>query len=127
VSSVVLDASALIALLRKEKGAAVVARHLEGAVVSAVNYSEVLKKTVETGGTIEAASAFIDGLQLRIVPFDHGQAAVAASLFPETRNKGLSFADRACLGLALELSLPALTTEGKWEECHTGVKVVRIR
>jgi PIN domain nuclease of toxin-antitoxin system len=127
VSSVVLDASALLAVLRKEKGAAVVERHLEGAVISAVNYSEVLKKTVEAGGMIEAASAFIEGLQLTIVPFGQPQAEVAANLFPKTRNKGLSFADRACLGLALELSLTALTTEEKWEQCDTGVKVVRIR
>jgi ribonuclease VapC len=127
VSSVVLDASALLAVLRKEKGAEVVKRHLEGAVISAVNYAEVLKKTVEAGGLIDAAAAFIEGLQLAIIPFGKGHAVTAAGLFPKTRNKGLSFADRACLALALELALPALTTEQKWQQCDTGVKVIRIR
>jgi PIN domain nuclease of toxin-antitoxin system len=127
VNSVVLDASALLALLRKEKGATVVERHLDGAVLSAVNYSEVLKKTVEAGGKIEEAAARIEDLQLKIIPFGERQAATAAGLFPKTRNKGLSLADRACLALALELSLPALTTEERWEKCDTGVKVVRIR
>src|SRR5262249_4561210 len=127
VNSVVLDASALLALVRKEKGAEVVERHLEGAVVSSVNYSEVLKKTVEAGGKIEEAAVRMEGLQLKIIPFGERQAAMAAGLYPKTRNKGLSFADRVCLALALELSLPALTTEEKWEKCETGVKVVRIR
>jgi ribonuclease VapC len=127
VNSVALDASALLALLRKERGADVVARHLPGAVVSVVNYSEVLKKAVEVGGTIESAQAVLDGLQLKIIPFGERQAVIAAGLFPKTRSKGLSFADRACLALALELSRPALTTEGEWQKCDTGVKVVKIR
>jgi ribonuclease VapC len=95
--------------------------------VSAVNYSEVLKKAVEAGGAIEAAAAVLEGLQLKIIPFTERQAATAAGLFPKTRGKGLSFADRACLALALELSLPALTTEGEWQKCDTGVKVVKVR
>jgi ribonuclease VapC len=44
MSSVVLDASALLAFVRSESGADVVAKHLNNALLSAVNYSEVLKK-----------------------------------------------------------------------------------
>jgi PIN domain nuclease of toxin-antitoxin system len=45
VTSVVLDASALMALLRSEPGADQVAKSLKDSVISAVNYSEILKKT----------------------------------------------------------------------------------
>ena len=46
MTSVVLDASALMALLRSEPGADIVAKSLKDAVISAVNYSEILKKTI---------------------------------------------------------------------------------
>jgi PIN domain nuclease of toxin-antitoxin system len=45
VTTVVLDASALIALLRSEPGADQVAKSLKDAVISA----EILKKTIERG------------------------------------------------------------------------------
>jgi PIN domain nuclease of toxin-antitoxin system len=80
VTSVVLDASALLAFLRSEPGADQVASALGDAVISAVNYSEVLKKTIERGGEIEAAADFIRGLSVAIIPFDEEQAAASAAL-----------------------------------------------
>jgi len=47
VTSVVLDASAVIAVLNSEPGAEAVLGAIAGALVSAVNYSEVLKKAIE--------------------------------------------------------------------------------
>jgi ribonuclease VapC len=127
VSSVVLDASALLAVLRKERGAEVVERHLAGAALSAVNYSEVLKKAVEAGGVLDAAAAVIEGLQLDIIPFSERQAAVAAGLFAKTRDKGLSFADRACLALAIERKAVLYTADRRLAEIATGIRIVLIR
>ncbi len=45
----VLDASAILAVLHGEPGAALVARALPTAVVGAVNYPEVLAKLIEHG------------------------------------------------------------------------------
>ena len=70
MTDTVLDASALMALLRKEPGAEVVRAALAEAVISAVNYSEVLKKTVERGGSPESTTDFIQGLAIAIIPFD---------------------------------------------------------
>jgi ribonuclease VapC len=78
VTSVVLDASALIALLRSEPGAEVVRQSLDGAIISAVNYSEVLKKAVARGGLIEIAVTRIEALSISIIPFDQRQAAGCA-------------------------------------------------
>jgi ribonuclease VapC len=127
VSSVVLDASALLALLHREPGAETVERHIPGAYLSTVNYSEVLKKAIEKGGTLSAAASAVRGLRLAIVPFDELQAADAAGLYAKTREKGLSFADRACLALAIHLGATVLTADGRWSEVELPVDVLMIR
>ncbi len=113
VTKVVLDASALIALLRREPGAEVVRQRLTDAVISAVNYSEVLKKTIEIGGLPHLVQAFVQNISLRVVPFDESQAAASAALYPHTRSHGMSFADRACLALGVKEGADVLTTERK--------------
>jgi len=85
-----------MALLRSEPGADAVAKSLKDAIFSAVNYSEILKKTIERGGEGEPVAAFIRGLYILIIPFNELQAEVSASLYPETKKHGMSFADRAC-------------------------------
>jgi ribonuclease VapC len=127
VSSVVLDASALLAFLQRESGADLVERHLAGAALSAVNYSEVLKKVVENGGSVQEAAGVIQALQLEIIPFDERQAMVAAALLPKTQGKGLSFADRACLTLESDLKAALYTTDRRIAEIDAPVRVVLIR
>jgi ribonuclease VapC len=48
--SVVLDASALLALLRNEPGANIVAAAVGNAVMSTANWPEVLQKMVQLDG-----------------------------------------------------------------------------
>ena len=127
MSDVVLDASALLAFLRKERGADRVESVLSGACISAVNLSETIAKLMEYGKRLEEISFHIDRLQIVVVPFDAELARMAALLREPTRAAGLSLGDRACLALALKTGLPALTTEKAWLECAVGVKVVKIR
>jgi ribonuclease VapC len=127
VTSAVLDASALMALLRAEPGAETVARSLGGAVISAVNYSEVLKKTIERGGDSEQAAAFIRSLSVMIVPFDEAQAAASAALYPQTKQHGMSFADRACVALGIQRRAVVLTSERKMGLLNLPIKVTVIR
>jgi ribonuclease VapC len=127
MSEAVLDASALIAFLRKEKGAERVQETLASACISAVNVSETIAKLAEYGKSVEEISLHIDRLQIPVVPFDEEQARMAASLREPTRAVGLSLGDRACLALALQRGLPALTTETVWLGWDVGVKVVKIR
>jgi PIN domain nuclease of toxin-antitoxin system len=119
----VLDASALIAVLRCEPGADTVRKHLSDAVVSAVNYSEILKKTIERGGSSDLAQAFLRNLSLRIIPFDAEQAVASAALYPQTKPYGLSFADRACLSLGILHRLPVLTTEQAMGQVDVPIKI----
>jgi ribonuclease VapC len=127
VSSVVLDASAVLSLLRREPGAEYVENRLPGAAISAVNYSEVIKKAVERGGNVADARAQVEFLQLSVVPFDIDLACHAAGLWPAVREFGLSLADRCCLALAATLGRPVLTADRSWKTLKIGVTVELIR
>ena len=95
-----LDASALMAVLREEPGAAAVEAVLDHAAISAVNLSEVQAKLVERGTAAEIAWSSLIDLDLDVVDFDLSQAKVAGDLRWLTRVQGLSLGDRACLALA---------------------------
>ena len=124
----VLDASALLALLNREPGSEQVADVIaEGAVISAVNLSEVVAKLSEAGMPEEVIREVLDLLGLQVIAFDTEQAYQSGLLRPQTRSDGLSFGDRACLALAKRLDLPALTTDRAWESVKMAVTVLVVR
>jgi ribonuclease VapC len=123
----VLDASAIIALLKSEPGADFVADRLSSSIVSAVNLAEVSTKLADYGmdsAKIELAVAeFVDVCQ----SFDPSQALKVGSLRAQTRLKGLSLGDRACLALAHATSRTALTADRAWVDLDVGVAIELIR
>jgi len=123
----VLDASALLAFLRAEPGGDQVPELLERAVVSSVNWSEVVQKAVEHGVATSGMREDFAALGLEILPFDALQAERTALLRPETRHLGLSLGDRACLALALLRGWPAVTTDHSWEQLQLDVAVRALR
>ena len=127
MSDVVLDASALLAVLQRERGAEAVAGRLTGAAISAVNLSEVAGRLVEAGVPDDACREALAGLALDVVPFDEEQAFEAARLRRETRRAGLSLGDRACLALALRRGVPALTADHAWKRVRCGVEIEVVR
>jgi ribonuclease VapC len=88
---------------------------LLNAVISAVNYSEVLKKAIEFEVAIEPFMSLIQAASVDIVPFDTVLAEASAALFPHGKAQGLSFADRACLALGIQRGATVLTADGKWK------------
>jgi PIN domain nuclease of toxin-antitoxin system len=126
-SEVVLDASALLALLNSEPGSATVAAAFPGVSISAVNLSEVVAKLVERSMPAEAVRTILEDLDLDIHPFDAEAAHRAGALRTATRQLGLSFGDRACLALGRQLGRPVLTTDGVWGSLDLGVTVRAIR
>ena len=123
MASAVLDASALLVLLKGEPGTDEVAEALPGAVLSAVNLAEVVGKLVDSGMPDEALRGLLEGLSLGVAPFDQGDAYAAGLLRAPTRRAGLSLGDRACLALAKRLDLPALTTDRAWKRVRSGATV----
>lgn len=123
----VLDASALLCLLNDEIGADRVEAILDAAVISAVNFSEVVAKIVERGGTSELATAMLDPLHLEIVDFDRAQAVDAGELRAATRAAGLSFGDRACLALAATRQFTVLTADRAWRDLDVKLQIELLR
>jgi PIN domain nuclease of toxin-antitoxin system len=123
----VIDASALLAMIRGEAGAATVEAVLDGAAISAVNWSEVYHRAVEHGVDVAGLRADVEGLGVEIVPFSADDAERAAELVPVTRERGLSLADRACLALADRLGLPVVTADRSWLGLDLGVEIRAIR
>ena len=121
--TVVLDASALLALMNDEPGALIVREALYEAVISTVNLAEVVCKLVDGG--VPEAQIFNDlgEWDLSGVPLDVQQAYATGLLRAATRSFGLSLGDRACLSLALQLSSPVITTDRAWAELDLGVEV----
>ena len=124
----VLDASAILANLRGEAGADRVANAMaSGAVVGAVNLSEVVAKVVERDASREQIDAILVRFVPRTRPFDADQAASAGRMRATTRAAGLSLGDRACLALALAIDAPVLTADRAWAGLDVGVAIEVIR
>ncbi|WP_430912171.1 type II toxin-antitoxin system VapC family toxin [Methylobacterium sp. sgz302541] len=115
VADVVLDASAILAVIFEEPGAERVAGHLPGAMVSSVSVTEVMTKFSDLGMPEETVDDVVAGLQLTALSFDLDQAAQAAKVRTHTRDAVLSLGDRACLATAKIQDAPALTSDRAWK------------
>jgi ribonuclease VapC len=127
VNDLVLDASALIALLRREPGAERVADLLPLAVIGTVNLAEVVSKFARDGLPIDGLRDTIDELDLEILPFDEALAYRAGELRIATGRQGLSLGDRACLALAERLGASAVTADRAWAGLDVGVTIELVR
>lgn len=123
----VLDASALLAVLLGEPGAERVEPHLPGAVMSAVNLSEVAGKLLEKGAPLEAVKAAIAAVGLEVIAFDEEQAMAAADLRVRTRALGLSLGDRACIALGEVRGASVVTCDRVWSELESPAEIVVAR
>ncbi len=126
---VVLDASAVLALLFEEPGAEVVRAQLRTGVIGAANLAEVLAKLSDHGLPAVEAVRAVTILGLEVAPMTEAQAGRSAELRSLTRAVGLSLGDRACLALAAELGVLALTADRSWDAVAVaaGVSVQVIR
>lgn len=123
---IILDASAILALLNQEKGYELVEKHLLEALMSTVNISEVVAVLTEAGVPQREAEGLVSELIKEKVDFDEEQAYIAASFRKSTRAYGLSLGDRACLALGKVRNLPVLTADKSWQK-FTGVEVRVLR
>jgi ribonuclease VapC len=126
--TVVLDASAVLALLLSEAGATKVAAVLTGSQMSAVNYAEIFTHYAKMGSSEAEIEDVVGTLPITIVPLDRNLAAAAGMLRPLTIDAGLSLGDRCCLALARSCGLPAYTADKQWKlvAAAVGVKVTLI-
>lgn len=129
MTRVVLDASAVLALLLDEPGAARVEAALDDALICAVNLAEVVSYYAKFGVERADIQGMLRPLPLRVVPADTALSYAAGMLRPITLPGGLSLGDRYCLALARHESAVAMTAERRWPEiaAAAGVTVDLIR
>jgi ribonuclease VapC len=129
VTDVVLDASALLALLLDEPGGDKVKAMLDGALLGAVNLAEIVSHYAKLGAARSDIEALLQPLPVRMVPIDERLSYEAGMLRPVTLKAGLSLGDRYCLALAKREGVPAVTAERRWPDiaAAAGVTVDLIR
>lgn len=127
MSSSLLDASAVLALLHNEPGAETVAGKLPNVGLSTVNLAEVVTKLVDAGMPLDDARNAVDTLGLRYLPFEASTAFQVAGLREQTRALGLSLGDRACLATGVEQGVPVVTAERSWDKLKEDMDVELIR
>lgn len=127
MADVVLDASAVLALLNRERGWETVEAVLADAAIAAPNLAEVLTRLSDAGVPDKDAWNIVAMLDLECIPFSAGHAREAARLRTGTRALGLSLGDRACLALARALKRPVYTADKSWAGLDVGVYVNLVR
>jgi len=128
MSRVVLDASAVLALLNNEPGAdKLTPELLSNATSSTVNLAEVQTKLVSEGGRPNEAWEDTLSTIREATSFTDEHARIAGSLVAQTRALGLSLGDRACLALGLALKAPVYTADKSWRNLKLGVRIHVIR
>ena len=127
MSKVVLDASALLALLNNETGADRVRELLPDAMISTVNLAEVVTRLSLLGMPEEQVREVLSLLGLGIIAFDEEQAFLTGLFAAQTHSLGLSLGDRACLALASVTSATAITADRVWKDLNLGVSIRLVR
>jgi ribonuclease VapC len=125
--SVVLDSSAVLAVLWNEPGNELVLERIDGAIISAVNHAEVLTKISDRSSDGKRAITLLASLAVAVIGFDEAQAETVGTLRTKTKHLGLSLGDRACIALAMKKGWPVLTADKAWVELSLGIDVHLVR
>lgn len=129
MSRVVLDASALITMLKNERGADAVAATIASASMGVFNYAEVASHFIHLGMPEADVDDMLDPLPMTIIPADKLLARDAGRLRAATASAGLSLGDRFCMALAQREGLSAWTADKAWATVAdaVGVETIIIR
>lgn len=124
---VVLDSSAILAVLQDEPGRDLVTTHLPGALLSTVNLAEAITKLCQKGMSSIDAELAISELHVTLIPFSASHARSVGELRSVTKSAGLSLGDRACIALGIERQAEVLTTDRAWATISVPTTLTVIR
>lgn len=129
MTAVILDASALLAMLKEETGGEKVEKIIDNSRISAVNYAEVVSHFVYAGMPADEIDLMLRPLPFTVVPADAELARLTGRLRSVTADAGLSLGDRFCLALAIKENLVAWTADKQWSVVagRAGAKIFVIR
>jgi len=122
-----LDASALIALIRNEPGAERVKEVLDSSQIHALNLAEVVRKMISKRMPPAEVRNLLEDLHLTVVEqLGLEQAYAAGQLAAERRDLGLSLGDAVCLTAAKAMDMTAITADRSWSGLGE-VQVLMVR
>lgn len=138
VARAVLDASAIVAVLFKERGHEVVLKVIAaGAVTTPTGMAEALNTARRKGHRLsgDRIADHLGELGLEVEPIlmeDGVDMARVQQIAAEAKERqpdvgALSLGDAACLAVGRRLGLPAIVSDGTWEVLDLAVKVVPFR
>jgi ribonuclease VapC len=126
---IVIDASAVLAVLRNEPGADNAIEKMLNGVIAAINLGEVAQVLFREGRSRDEVERTMEELGIPTIEVDADLAYSAAEMRMTALSKGLSQADCICLAFAKREGVAALTGDRKWLEVADalGVKVELFR
>ena len=128
---VILDTSAILAVINQEEGAEIVKTLLANSVVSSVNIAETSAILISRYKIpLIEVKTVISQLIGNIINFNEEQAYIVAELEVMNRDKkyGLSLADKACIALGVSMDITIYTADKVWEELkfkNAKIKLIR--
>jgi len=127
--SAVMDASAVLAWVFDERGAATVEEVLSASGISAVNFAEVLHVADSRRYGPDDLEADLAAYGLMLLPFGGAEARSVLDVKRAENRAGisLSLADRCCLATAMVYDVPAVVSDGEWEILDLPIEVVPFR
>jgi len=124
--TIVIDTSALLALVKGEPGGDKVGYRLAEGVVSAVIFAECLSKLALQGYDWRTVRADLLAAGLTVAPVGAGDTLTVVTLHALARGS-ISLADRFCLALAMDRGLPVLTADRPWARLNLPVTIELVR
>lgn len=123
----VIDTSAIMSILLDEQGQDVAANLAPGAIISSVNFAEIITKCIEKAVPPGVAQDYIRDSNIDVVEFTAQHAILVGELFKVARKGVLSLGDRACIATAIKRGATIVTADRVWAELNLPCKIELVR
>jgi PIN domain nuclease of toxin-antitoxin system len=125
---IVLDSSAVLAVILEEPGADRVKAAFSQGMISAASLAEILTKVVRRGLDLEGAYIRISGFGLDVRPVEAEHALLAAEIYSKAPPAlDLSLGDRLCIALAMTMQCGLLTSDRGMAQYDAGIPIMKFR
>ena len=125
---IVLDSSAVLAVILGEPGADRVRMAFSQGVISTACLAEILTKVTQRGRDLEGSYVKVGQFGLGVHLVEERHALIAADIAMKApRALGLSLGDRLCIALAMALNCELLTGDRRMAQFDAGVPITLFR
>jgi PIN domain nuclease of toxin-antitoxin system len=122
-NKILLDTSALIALLNQEPGCKMVEEILVNSAISSVNLCELISILAKHNLLESEIEAITSDVVPEIIPFCKDIAIKAGKLTKISSQYGLSLGDRACIATAEYCGMDVYSTDKIWSKLDDKVQI----